>query len=364
MRISGISERHVRFRFSPARETIRSIEVLLQPAHHAEQMPWIRLARRRLQAKLKAEIEHFRFLFLPAAEVFPTLWGKTRANTMDAEIAVLRTGIAAYKEAVVRRLNGATLLDKSELKELMQPAWYRPAAVSYGTRAPHARAMLAEFAASPAASSRRFCALLTDVHNDIVQPVWGSIESTLARDVAMRRDLLRTHGVTALLRTLSSELSVKQGRVGCADIEFAIGQAHLEFDPTSRLELSPSFFCWPHVQAFALKEARGIRFSIAYPVPPLPARIKPLRERRALARLTSALADETRLNIVELLRVRDLSTREISGFLAIAAPLVSRHLRALLLAQLVETYRNGYFVMYRLRRHTLTEVAKAIADLA
>ena len=326
-------------------------------------MPWIRVARRRLRRELKAELEHFYFFFLPAAEVFPMLWDGPQAHGAASEIAVLRNNPAAYAEAVVRRLHGVSLLEKSELREMLKARWYRRAAAEYAARDPKARAMLKEFVASPSRSLQRFCAMVGAMHAEIVEPVWGAIEASLSEDVSMRRGLLRMHGVTALLRTLSAELSVHQGREASAQIEFGAGQAEIAFGESSRLELSPSFFCWPHLQAFVLKQPRGLRCTIAYPVPPLPARVTPLRHRGALAATAAVLGDETRLRIIELLRGRDLSTRELSGFLRMAAPLISRHLNALLRARLVERYRSGYFVMYRLKRETLAEFASAIGSL-
>ena len=112
-----------------------------------------------------------------------------------------------------------------------------------------------------------------------------------------------------------------------------------------------------------MKQPRGLRCTITYPVPPLPVRVTPLRDRSTLAATVAVLGDETRLRIIELLRARDLSTREFSGFLQIAAPLISRHLQALLRAQLVERYRSGYFVMYRLNRKALAEAAASISAL-
>lgn len=363
MRISGIRERNVRFAFSSARETLRSIEVLLQPSHHAEQMPWIRVARRRLRRELKAELEHFRFFFIPAAEVFPMLWNDPQAGGAGHEIDALRNSPPSYAEAIVRRLHGAPLIDKAQLREMLKPRWYRRVAAECASRNPKARAMLIEFLASPSRSLERFCAMLSAMYAEIVEPVWGAIESGLSEDVAMRRSVLRMHGVTALLRTLSDELSVHQGRAASADIEFGAGQAEVRFDETSRLELSPSFFCWPHQQAFVLKQPRGLRCTITYPVPPLPVRMTPLRDRSALAATAVAFRDETRLRIIELLCGRDLSTRELSGFLRMPAPLISRHLQALLRARLVERYRSGYFMMYRLKRETLTKAAHAIGAL-
>jgi DNA-binding transcriptional ArsR family regulator len=361
MRLSEIRQEHISFRFSPVRETLRSIEVLLQPAHHAEQMPWIRAARRRLQRTLRDEFRHFRFLFVPSPELFPTLWEAGPAGA-EEQIAILRKSPKAYAEAIVRRLSRTPLVQKSELDAMLHVRWYRRAAREHAARDPNARPMLEEFVASPARSLQRFCDMLAATNEEIVRPVWGAIESALCEDVEMRRRLLRAHGPTALLRTLSPELSIRHAGRG-ADIEFGPGQSHRRFEKNSRLELAPSFFCWPHVQAYVLDRPSGLRCSMTYPLPPLPARLTPLRDRRALAATTALLGDETRLRIIELLRARDLSTRELSGFLQLAAPQISRHLRTLLQGQIVERYRSGYFVMYRLNRQALKHAADAIGAL-
>ncbi len=179
----------------------------------------------------------------------------------------------------------------------------------------------------------------------------------------MRRRLLEMHGVTALLRTLSSEISVHQGRAGSADIEFARGDLQLQFTDGCRMSSSPSYFCWPHLEVFVLRKPHGVRCLITYPVPPLPAHIAPVPGRAAVVEVARVLGDETRMRIVEPLRARDLSTRELAGFLRIEAPLVSRHLAALLRAGLVDRARSGYFVMYRLRAQALLEAGAAIGAL-
>jgi DNA-binding transcriptional ArsR family regulator len=92
--------------------------------------------------------------------------------------------------------------------------------------------------------------------------------------------------------------------------------------------------------------------------------VKPVPDRSRLASSAFALGNESRLRIVELLQGRDLSTRELAGFLRVAAPLVSRDLQVLLRADLVERYRSGYFVMYRLKSEALASVARTIGGLA
>lgn len=364
MVIAGVREQHLRFGFSPARETLRGIEVLLQPGHHSEQMPWIRVARRKLRRGLKTELQYFRFLFVPAPELFPMLWDNPHARGIATELSALRRRPRAYLEAIVRRLSGKSLLNKAELGELLKPRWYRRAAPAYGSRDPYAHAFLADFVSSPASSLQRFCEMLGAMYAEIVEPAWSAIESDLTDDIAMRRRLLRMHGVAALLRTLSPQLPVRHGSSSSVEIELGKGPGEIRFTASSRLILSPSFFCWPHFQAYVVKQKRDLRCTITYPIPPLPSRIRQLPNRTALAATAAALGNDARLRIIELLRGRDLSTRELSGFLRLSAPLISRHLRVLLQAGLLERFRNGYFVMYRLKREALTETAKGIAAIA
>src|SRR5579862_8725359 len=197
MLLSGVRERHVRFAFSAARETLRSVEVLLHASHHAEQMPWIRNARKRLNPRLRAEIAHFKFFFSPGAEVFPMLPQGARSVTAAAGIDVLRKHPAAYREAVVRRLSGARLLSRSDIAQLDKPRWYRRAARDYGQRNPAMRPMLQEYVASPARSLQRFCDMLAQVQSTILEPGWADIHSRLLHDIKMRRALLQNYGLTA-----------------------------------------------------------------------------------------------------------------------------------------------------------------------
>ena len=60
----------------------------------------------------------------------------------------------------------------------------------------------------------------------------------------------------------------------------------------------------------------------------------------------AALSDPTRLEMLQLVRRRALSTRELAGFLGISESGASRHLSILRAADLVTTVRDGYFVLY------------------
>ena len=361
MILGGIRAKHLEFGFSEARETLRAIQVLSFPAAHAEQMPWVRTARRRLSASLRAEIEHFKFFFGPVPEIFPGVWGKSRRSDFESEMTALERALPAYRDAVVMRLSGARLFTKQDVERLRVPKQYRALSEQYAQDHPQTAAMLAEFSASPAHSLARFCATLRTFHAHVIETAWGTIHSRLLADVEMRRAILKQHGLAPLLRTLSSGVSVgRSGRSGYT-LRFDESDRELHLDDRARITLTPSFFCWPGIHVLVLHGRRGIRCTLVYPVPALPARAAAVPDRAAAVRAFSALGESTRLRIVELLNARDLSTRELAGFLKLAEPVISRHLQVLLRADLLERRRSGHFVMYVLRRDAVRRVAAALS---
>jgi len=70
--------------------------------------------------------------------------------------------------------------------------------------------------------------------------------------------------------------------------------------------------------------------------------------RSAVAQMFRALADDTRLEILSLLRVRAACVCELVDLLGISQPSVSEHLRRLKDVGLVDDQRQGAWVFYRL----------------
>ena len=69
-----------------------------------------------------------------------------------------------------------------------------------------------------------------------------------------------------------------------------------------------------------------------------------------------ALADDTRLRIVELLAKRDLSAGEIADHFTVSRPAVSRHLRVLREAGLTTVIPDAQRRVYRLEPQPLVEL--------
>ncbi len=325
-------------------------------------MPWLRQVRGSLPPRLRDRIEHFRFFFEPTTEVFPRLWRYERGHTFSAELRILRSNLREYRDATLRRLSGERLFTPTEMRRIRGSQWYRAAASNYASRHPKARPMLERFANSPSESLRDFCEMLDEFHARVFLTSWESIQARLAADVEVRKKILHDFGVGALLRTLATDITVRRTSEG-ASIELPHGDRDLEFGAQSRLMLTPSFFCWPAHEVFILLMPRGLRCVIAYPVPPLTAMAARIKAGEAVARACGALGHPIRLRILELLNARDLSTRELAGFMKVKEPVASRHLRKLLRAGLVRQRRCRYFVMYSLCRETMRLVIAGLSEL-
>jgi DNA-binding transcriptional ArsR family regulator len=360
--IAGIRKDHVGFGFSPARECLRGIRVLLFPAGHAEQMPWVRETRRRFPKRLRASIERFRFFFELGPETFPSLWDERRSEPFESELKALRSNLGAYRNAIVIRLSARRLVSGSDLQRMRSRRWYRPAALAYAKSNPWSASMLEQFVDSPEESLRDFCEMLRDFHEHAFVPAWSPIHERLTADIEMRKRLLREFGVTALLRTLSAQIVAQQTRSG-SNVELGPGAMQVHLEAGDSIVLTPSFFCWPAHEVYLLETPAGKRGTIAYPVPPLTTIARRLEDRDALARTCAALGDPVRLRMMELLSARELSTRELASFLKLSQPVVSRHLHALLHAELVAQRRSSYFVLYSVRREHVRRFTEALSPL-
>ena len=70
----------------------------------------------------------------------------------------------------------------------------------------------------------------------------------------------------------------------------------------------------------------------------------------------AALADDTRMGIVEALAGRDHTVTELVGLFPISQPAISRHLRVLREAGVVESEKHGKLRVYRLNPSALRDV--------
>lgn len=79
--------------------------------------------------------------------------------------------------------------------------------------------------------------------------------------------------------------------------------------------------------------------------------------------LFKALNDETRRQIVELLKERDMNAGEIADRFNISKPSISHHLDILKRADLITSEKRGQFVEYSLNTSILEDLLKWILKI-
>ena len=73
-----------------------------------------------------------------------------------------------------------------------------------------------------------------------------------------------------------------------------------------------------------------------------------------------ALNDVTRREILELLKVKDLSAGEIADHFSISKPSISHHLDILKRADLITFEKNGQFIIYSINTTVMEDVLQWI----
>jgi len=74
--------------------------------------------------------------------------------------------------------------------------------------------------------------------------------------------------------------------------------------------------------------------------------------------LFKALNDQTRREILELLKERDMTAGEIAHHFDISKPSISHHLDLLKQAGLIDASKSGQFISYRLNTTVVDEILK------
>ena len=107
----------------------------------------------------------------------------------------------------------------------------------------------------------------------------------------------------------------------------------------------PTVYGWPRVM-IELQEPWAV--AVFFPLRDMRQPEVPHASDLEVAGGLRALGDETRLQITRLVAEQPRSTKELATLLSLSESAVSRHLKTLAGAGVVDSERDGYFVLYRL----------------
>jgi DNA-binding transcriptional ArsR family regulator len=99
-----------------------------------------------------------------------------------------------------------------------------------------------------------------------------------------------------------------------------------------------------------------------YPAPSVLEEAGPRLPSAELLRVLKALADDTRLRALALIAERPRSTQELAPLVGISEAGLSKHLRTLADAGMLQARREGYYVLYRLDLDRLAPLSSTLLD--
>lgn len=290
----------VAFTYSSYVEMILSLDVLCDSGRHGVLLPWVV----RFKERISPEVYGHVFDYAAA------LGGWTRA---------IEPIIAA-----------------GQLKELSVPSVLGELAAWRPGR----------FSAALAADGKRwtgFVGFLTDYWTDYFHEEFYWIEPLLASSVRRQVSEARDGG-EPFLRGLAPQVA--------AALSPRWGEG-------IQVRMLPSVFC---VDDGVLGEAGGMVLG-CYPVAPgIYRRPESLTPPDPLARLLKTLADETRLKLLKLMLEEHRCTKDLAADLGLAEPTVSRHLRRLRDADLVEATEDGNFIYYTAKLERIAQLHMKVLD--
>ncbi len=341
------------FAYSPVLEAILSLHVLVEPKHHPIQHHWVRQMQR-LSPALKREIAAFSFVYRSyfPAFLFPAATGTFA--TFESELTRLRTlapQILSFEFTETfscgRLPYDLARTDDTEARDFIlgQAAQLEPESLNL------VRLAFEE----PLTLLDRFLSLLFAYWEAAFEAEWRRVEELLASNIAEAGTHIATHGLYGFLQSLWPEIRTDQ-----AAQRFWLERPHdheVVIGPDEQFVLVPSVYVWPHVRVNCDQPwAPALVFPIAHLMrtahPPLPP--------NDMLRVLRALADETRLRALRLIAEQPRSTQELAPLVGLSEAALSKHLRLLAEAGVLETQRTGYYVLYRLVPEQISAVMESV----
>jgi DNA-binding transcriptional ArsR family regulator len=120
------------------------------------------------------------------------------------------------------------------------------------------------------------------------------------------------------------------------------------------LLLLPSVYVWPHVRVNC---DEPWPLAIVYPARFLVERNGRKETPDRLASTVRAVGDPIRLDVLRLVAERARTTEELAPLVGLSESGLSRHLRVLTEAGFLESRRDGWYVLYSLRRERLAALS-------
>ncbi|MEU3407902.1 DUF5937 family protein [Streptomyces sp. NPDC006670] len=362
--IAGLPAERIAFAPSPLAELCMTLHALSQPAHHPALHSWTRtttasldpcLAERLLEADFMWR-SSFSDIFMAFAGI-PGGRGRPGA-TLAEELDVLdRMDDERFVLAALEHCWLALYNEGGAPSPLTDPAARAKALETAAARGPGRLEFTRRLLDDTGGVRVWLRRLLEDCDEAFFAETWRRIEPRQTADARHKTEVLRHRGLPAVLKEVSSALSVDEAHTVITADKMVNGQATAT-DPQvgPGLLFVPTNFGWPHLLVL---HAPGWMPVVHYPLesPELAAEPPSVEQ---VQRRMEALAHPLRMRLCRSLARAPYTTSELARVYGITAPEVSRHLAVLRRAGLMQTRRQGRYVQHQL---DLSVVARIGPDL-
>ncbi|HKJ56337.1 MAG TPA: DUF5937 family protein [Nitriliruptoraceae bacterium] len=345
----------ISFGWSPLFEAALSLRCVAHPKRYPMHLPWARRCRE-LPEDLQAEIRVLTSgydRFLPG--VFEVGLAGDHAGFAEelAAMAAIDDDLMSWELSL--GLGGVSCSAMPEQPSLDDPA-YRAQVVSRAESRSDAHGDVARLVFDdPGAIRDRVVRMMERYWEEAFAREWDRQWPRIEAEVSAGARTLVMDGTAGLVADFIPEaswdpdehvISIERPWNGVCDVADRGGML-----------LVPTVYGWPKVM---------IELSEPWPV----SMIVPLRELRQpevpqasdheVADGLRALGDETRLQITRMVAEQPRSTKELATLLQLSDSAVSRHLKILSGAGIVEGERDGYFVLYQLQPDRIGQLGGAL----
>ncbi|MET9885991.1 DUF5937 family protein [Streptomyces sp. NPDC006430] len=349
--IAGLPTERITFSPSPLAELCMTLHALSQPAHHPGLASWTTATAAALDPCLADRLLEGEFMWRSSfSDIFMAFAGVRGgtgrpAATLAEELDVLdRMDDERFVMAALEHCWLALYNEGGGPSPLTDPAARARALETAAARGPRPLAFSLRLLDDTAAVRVWLRRLLEDCDEAFFAETWQRIEPRQSADARHKAEVLRRKGLVAVLKEVSSALSVDEAATTITADKMVHGTATATGPETGPgLVFVPTHFGWPHLLVL---HAPGWTPVVHYPLGsselPEPGSVELLQRRM------EALAHPMRMNLCRSLARAPYTTSELATVHGITAPEVSRHLSALKKAGLLHTRRQGRYVQHQL----------------
>lgn len=345
----------VSYKYSLAQEMIWSLHVLSDPSHHQNRLTWCLRVGRELPGELAADLEYLgtnsgqwscvlqMVEAIEGEKLFP--WQRVAgelSNMGQALFVYFMLGREVKVGELIRFIRQPALTEQFLEK---YPNVGDPELI---------RGLLAD----PERVRSKLLEVLEQYWSLFFEREAKKLEPLFYNSLQEKIKLAQTGGLEALLGSLGLGIRLVHDRlVGRAIVGEEATELNLSAEQVERIVIMPTVFATPHHFPIFDGKQLLLRYPLQYP-----EESKRQLTEAELLEVLKGLANPTRLKILRMVAEKPRFSGELAAELGFSEPTVSRHMKQLRKAGIVEIDKKDNFVYYYLQPEVIAAVGEALAD--